>query len=51
MNEQLKTPLQKVIGFLDEQGYRYAVIGGLAMAQWGICALHMTLTSKCSCPT
>lgn len=35
MHEHLKTPLQKVIAFLEGQGYRYAVIGGIAMAQWG----------------
>lgn len=35
MNEQLKTPLQKVVTFLESHGYQYAVIGGIAMAQWG----------------
>jgi hypothetical protein len=35
MNEQLKSPLQKVVAFLEGNGYQYAVIGGIAMAQWG----------------
>jgi len=35
MNEQLKMPLQKVVAFLESHGYQYAVIEGLAMAQWG----------------
>ncbi len=35
MEKRLEGPLQKAIGFLDEQGYRYAVIDGVAVAQWG----------------
>ena len=35
MDKRLEGPLQKAIAFLDEQGYRYAVIGGIAVAQWG----------------
>lgn len=35
MDKRLEGPLQKAIAFLEEQGYRYAVIGGIAVAQWG----------------
>lgn len=35
MEKRLEGPLQKAIDFLEEQGYRYAVIGGIAVAQWG----------------
>ncbi|MGH7598836.1 MAG: nucleotidyltransferase [bacterium] len=35
MDKKLKGPLQKAIEVLEEQGYRYAVIGGVAVAQWG----------------
>jgi predicted nucleotidyltransferase len=35
VEKRLEASLQKAIAFLDEQGYRYAVIGGIAVAQWG----------------
>jgi predicted nucleotidyltransferase len=35
MENQLKEPLRKAVCFLEENGYRYAVIGGIAMSQWG----------------
>lgn len=35
MHEQLKLPLEKVVSFLESHGYRYAVIEGIALAQWG----------------
>lgn len=34
MNKQLEPPLRKAIAFLEEHGYRYAVIGGIALSQW-----------------
>ena len=36
MERQLEVSLRKVIAFLDARGFRYAVIGGIALAQWGI---------------
>ena len=36
MEEHLRPALHKAIQFLDEKGYRYALIGGVALAQWGI---------------
>ena len=35
MQPELKNPLRKAVSFLDEKGYRYAVIGGIAFSQWG----------------
>jgi len=35
VDKSLEPPLRKAIAFLEENGYRYAVIGGIAVAQWG----------------
>ncbi|GIK55762.1 MAG: hypothetical protein HND44_03065 [Chloroflexi bacterium] len=35
MEKQLEGPLQKAIFFLEAQGYRYAIIGGIALSEWG----------------
>ena len=34
--ENLKPPLRAAIDFLKVHGYRYAVIGGIALSQWGV---------------
>jgi predicted nucleotidyltransferase len=34
--KRLKTPLRKAIQLLEKNGYRYAVIGGIALSQWGV---------------
>jgi hypothetical protein len=36
MEEHLRPALRKVILFLEEKGYRYAIIGGVALSQWGV---------------
>lgn len=36
MEKHLEHALQTVVAFLDTQGYRYAVIGGIALTHWGI---------------
>ena len=36
MERQLEPPLREAIAFLEAQGYRYAVIGGIAVTTWGI---------------
>jgi len=36
VERQLEASLRKVIAFLDARSFRYAVIGGIALAQWGI---------------
>lgn len=35
MDKKLEGALQKAIAFLEDEGYRYAIIGGIAVAQWG----------------
>ncbi len=34
--KRLKTPLRKAIKILEDNGHRYAVIGGIALSQWGV---------------
>ena len=41
MDELLETALRKAIEFLDSRRYRYAVVGGVALSQWG--AVRATL--------
>lgn len=36
MEKQLEAPLRKAVAFLDEHGYRYAIIGGVALPHWGV---------------
>jgi len=36
VDKHIEPPLRKAIAFLEEHGYRYAVIGGVALAHWGI---------------
>lgn len=36
MASQLDQPLRTAIRFLEDQRYRYAVIGGIALAYWGV---------------
>lgn len=35
MEKELEAPLKEAVTFLEKQGYRYAIIGGIALAQWG----------------
>lgn len=36
MERRLETAIRQVIRFLDDRHYRYALIGGIALAQWGV---------------
>ena len=36
MDTQLERSVRAAIDFLETQGYRYALVGGLALAQWGV---------------
>lgn len=36
MEKHLEAPLQIAISTLEKSGYRYAVIGGMALSQWGL---------------
>ena len=35
MEKQIEGAFRRVVAFLEEEGYRYAIIGGVAVAQWG----------------
>ena len=36
MDKRLEAPLRAAISFLEERGYRYAIIGGVALPIWGL---------------
>ena len=36
MHEHLKPAVLASVGFLEEQGFRYALIEGIALSQWGV---------------
>ncbi len=36
MDRQLEASARAAIAFLNEHSYRYAIIGGIAMSQWGV---------------
>jgi Nucleotidyl transferase of unknown function (DUF2204) len=36
VEEHLKPALRRAIACLEKNGYRYAVIGGIALSQWGV---------------
>lgn len=36
MERKLETSLRIVIEFLNQQGYHYAIIGGIALSHWGV---------------
>ena len=36
MERQLEAPLRKAVAFLEGRGYRYAIVGGVALPQWGV---------------
>jgi len=36
MEKSLEAPLRKALIFLEENSYPYAIIGGIALAQWGV---------------
>ena len=36
MADQLDQPLRTAVNFLETNGYRYAIIGGIALTYWGV---------------
>ncbi len=36
MEKQLEASVHAAIAFMEERGFRYALIGGIALAQWGV---------------
>ena len=48
--ENLKLPLRTAIDFLEQHSYRYAVIGGIALSQWGVVRLTYDIDIKVLVP-
>ncbi|MCX8067643.1 MAG: nucleotidyltransferase [Anaerolineae bacterium] len=36
MERRLENVLRKIAAFLEENGYRYAIVGGIALSHWGV---------------
>ena len=36
MEKELEAPLRQAVRMLEQHGYRYALIGGVALSQWGV---------------
>ena len=36
MEGRLERALRKAVAFLESHGYRYALVGGMALPQWGV---------------
>lgn len=36
MEQKLKVSLKEAVKFLEENEYQYAIIGGIALSQWGV---------------
>lgn len=46
MPKRLKTPLRKAIKTLEDNGHRYAVVGGIALSQWGVVRVTQDIDLK-----
>lgn len=44
--KRLETPLRKAIKALEDNGHRYAVIGGIALSQWGVVRVTQDIDLK-----
>ena len=36
MEKSLEAPLKTAVAFLEKHNYSYAIIGGIALSQWGV---------------
>jgi Nucleotidyl transferase of unknown function (DUF2204) len=50
MEKSLEAPLRKALVFLEERGYPYAIIGGIALAQWGVVRATLDVDIKVVVP-
>jgi len=50
VEKRLEDALQTAIAFLEQRGYSYAIIGGIALAQWGFPRLTMDVDIKVLVP-
>ena len=50
MEKKLRASLQTVVTFLEKHGIRYAVIGGIALSQWGVIRVTRDIDFKVLAP-
>ncbi len=50
MEKKLRTSLQTAVTFLEKHGIRYAVIGGIALSQWGVIRVTRDIDFKVLAP-
>lgn len=50
MEKSLEAPLRKALTFLEDHGYSYAIIGGIALAQWGVVRATLDVDIKVLVP-
>jgi hypothetical protein len=50
LEEKLETSLRIAIRFLEEHGYRYAIVGGIALAHWGVVRMTQDVDIKVLVP-
>jgi len=50
VENHLKGPLRTAVAFLEEHGYRYAIIGGIALSQWGVVRFTLDVDIKVLVP-
>jgi hypothetical protein len=50
MEDKLKEPLMVASQFLEKHGYRYAIIGGLALSNWGVIRVTQDVDIKILVP-
>ena len=50
MDKKLEAPLRQAISVLEQHDYRYAIIGGVALSQWGVVRATYDVDIKTSRP-
>ncbi len=50
MEKSLEAPLRKALIFLEDSGFPYAIIGGIALAQWGVVRATLDVDIKVLVP-
>ena len=50
MEKGLEAPLRSAVEYLEGHGYRYAIIGGIALSQWGVIRVTRDIDIKVLIP-
>ena len=50
MEKRLEKPLRTAVNFLESHSYRYAIIGGIALTQWGVLRITLDVEIKVLVP-